>query len=90
MVLELIRELVPSLSRLAVLWNRLNPATKPIFEQTQAVARRLRLTLDPIREVGRLEEIDPALEAIGRQRPGALIVLPDRLLWRTENESSVS
>jgi putative ABC transport system substrate-binding protein len=78
--LELIQQLLPALSRLGVLWNPANPATKPIFEQTRAIAARLRVTLEPIVEVGRLEELDSGLETIGRQRPGALIVLPDRTL----------
>jgi putative ABC transport system substrate-binding protein len=78
--LELIYQLLPSLSRLGVLWNASNPATKPIFEQTQATAARLRVALEPIVEVGRVEELDPGLETIAKQRPGALLILPDRLL----------
>ena len=78
--LELIQQVVPGLSRLGVLWNPANPATKPIFEQTQAVASRLRVRLEPIVEVRRLEDLDSAFDMIARQRPSALVVLPDRLL----------
>jgi putative ABC transport system substrate-binding protein len=78
--LELIRQLVPSLSRLGVLWNSVNPATKPIFEQTRAVATRLRMSLEPVIAAAGLEELDSGLDKIVQQRPDALVVLPDRLL----------
>jgi putative ABC transport system substrate-binding protein len=78
--LELIQQLIPGISHLGVLWNPANPATKPIFEQTQVVAARLRVTLEPIVEVRRLEELESGFETIQRQRPDALVVLPDRLL----------
>jgi putative ABC transport system substrate-binding protein len=78
--LELIQQLVPSLSRLGVLWNAANPATKPIFEQTQAIAERLRVTLEPVVEVDRVERLESGLQTIALYRPGALLVLPDRLL----------
>jgi putative ABC transport system substrate-binding protein len=78
--LELIQQLVPSLSRLGVLWNAANPATKPIFEQTQAIAERLRVTLEPVVEVDRVEKLESGLQMIALHRPGALLVLPDRLL----------
>ncbi len=78
--LELIQQLIPGLSHLGVLWNPANPATKPIFEQTQVIAARLRVTLEPIVEVRRLEELDSALDAIGGHHPDAFVVLPDRLL----------
>ena len=78
--LELIQQLLPGLSRLGVLWNPGNSATKPIFEQTRAIAARLRVTLEPIVEASRLEELEPGLGTIGRLRPSAFIVLPDRLL----------
>jgi putative ABC transport system substrate-binding protein len=40
----------------------------------------LNVTLNPVLEVRRVEELDNALSAIASSRPGALVVLADRFL----------
>jgi putative ABC transport system substrate-binding protein len=77
--LELLKEIVPKLSRVAVLLNRANPVTTVHWKQVQAPAEALRLKLEPV-EVKGAEGIEAAFVAIARQRPGALLVIADRVL----------
>jgi putative ABC transport system substrate-binding protein len=70
--LELLREAVPRLSRAGVLWNPANPAVKPYYETIRLAASTLQVTLDPVVEVSRPEELDKAFSTITRVRPQAL------------------
>ena len=63
-----------------MLWNPGNPATKQVFEETQVIAERLRVTLEPVVEVRQVDEFESAFARIARARPQALDVLVDRLL----------
>jgi putative ABC transport system substrate-binding protein len=78
--LELLREVVPRLSRVAVLWNPANPVQSIILKQTQLAAPALRLRLEPIVGVSGVRELEGAFATISRVRPGALILLADRFL----------
>ncbi len=78
--LELLKEAVPRLSRVALLWNPANPALTVIFQQTQIAAQALRLTLQPVVEVRRVTDFENAFSTIAGARPQALVVLVDRLL----------
>jgi putative tryptophan/tyrosine transport system substrate-binding protein len=71
---ELLKELVPSATRVAVLWNPDKPANKIGLEQMTATAQALRLQLQilEVREAGELEE---AFAAMTRQRASALHVM---------------
>jgi putative tryptophan/tyrosine transport system substrate-binding protein len=70
--LQLLKEAVPRISRVAVLWNPENQGEKEQWEETQASAGRLGLTLDshPIRDP---KDVPSVLAAIARKRPGALV-----------------
>jgi putative ABC transport system substrate-binding protein len=78
--LELLKQAVPELSRVAVLWNPSNPAVVFYFETIKNAGRALRISLDPVTEVRRAEELDNAFSAIASARPQALAVLVDRSL----------
>ena len=78
--LELLREVVPRLSRVAVLWNPANPVQPIILKQTQLAAPGLRLRLEPIVGVSGVRELEGAFATISRARPDALILLADRFL----------
>jgi putative ABC transport system substrate-binding protein len=71
--LELLKEVVPSVSRVAVLWNPTNPANPVTLKETQAVAPALGVTLLSM-EVKGSDDIDRAFTAMRKERPGALIV----------------
>jgi len=76
--LELLREVVPKLSRVAVLWNPVSPFQVIAEKEVRAAAQVLRLDVMSL-GVRTLEELEDALAAIARERPGALLVLADRL-----------
>jgi len=78
--LELLREVVPRLSRVAVLWNPANPVNPIILKQTQLAAPALRLRLEPIVGVRGVQEMEGAFATISRVRPDALILIADRFL----------
>jgi putative ABC transport system substrate-binding protein len=78
--LELLKETIPRLSRVAVLWNPANPVVQLVIEQTRLAASKLRLTLQPVAEVRRAEDFEDAFAKITRARPQALVVVVDRVL----------
>ncbi len=78
-LLEVLREAVPKLSRIAVLWNAANPVKVIDFEETRRAAQALRLTVSSI-EVRALNGLDTAFTAIMRVHPDGLVILADQLL----------
>jgi putative tryptophan/tyrosine transport system substrate-binding protein len=72
--LELLKEVVPTASRIAVLWNPKAPAHKPIIKAVEAMGRELglRLVLFGINDA---TEVEKTFTAIARERAGAAIVL---------------
>ena len=76
--LELLREVIPDLSHIAVLWNAASPLQVVGERQTQAAAQVLRMKVLSL-GVRTQAEIEDALATIVRERPGALLVLADRL-----------
>ncbi|HEY3075289.1 MAG TPA: ABC transporter substrate-binding protein [Burkholderiales bacterium] len=77
--LEILRQVLPKLHDVALLWNPDVPERAIQLHDTQAAAKTLRLALHPF-EARRVAEIEPALEALSSKRPDALIVLGDALL----------
>ncbi len=76
--LELLREVIPNISHIAVLWNAVSPVQAIQEKAVQAAAQVLRMKVLSL-GVRTEKEIDAALAAIVRERPGALLVLADRL-----------
>jgi putative ABC transport system substrate-binding protein len=76
--LELLREVVPGLRRVAILANVGNPFSVIELGEGQAAARTLGLEFDAL-EIRRAEDIVPAFEAI-KGRAEALYVCPDGLV----------
>ena len=76
--LELLREVIPKLSHIAVLWNPTSPFQVVAEKELQAAAQMLRIKVLSL-GVRAAEELDNAFAAILRERPGALLVLADRL-----------
>jgi putative ABC transport system substrate-binding protein len=77
--LELLREVVPSVSYIAVLWNADSSLQVLAEKQVQAAAQVLRMRVLSL-GVKTEEEIKSALAVMARERPDALLVLADRLL----------
>lgn len=77
--LQLLRELVPGLSRLALLVNPGNVMAPPNIRETESTARALGISVY-IAEVRGPADLDRAFSGIASARPGALFVLPDSML----------
>ena len=76
--LELLSEVIPKLSYIAVLWNPASPFSVVAEKEVQAAAQVLRIKVQSL-GVRAAEELENAFAAIIRERPGALLVLADRL-----------
>jgi putative tryptophan/tyrosine transport system substrate-binding protein len=75
--LQFLKEAVPSLTRVAVLWSPDHPDGE--YRDTEAAARRLGIHLQSL-EVRRPEEFAGAFEAAMRARPEALMVVSSRFM----------
>jgi putative ABC transport system substrate-binding protein len=76
--LELLREVVPGLRRLAIMANVGNPASVLEMGEAQATARTLGLEVTTS-EIRRAKDIAPAFKAL-RERADALYLCPDPLM----------
>ena len=72
---ELLREIVPKLSRVAFLAHGGDSAHKLFLKETQEAAEGLRIQVRPV-VIGKAEEIDAAFSTMNRERAEALIVQP--------------
>src|SRR6267143_5344179 len=77
--IELLKEVVPSLSRVTVLINPSNPMTPPRLREIKETAQALKLSLD-LATASDAKELDEALRVMARARPAGLIVFEDPLL----------
>ena len=76
--LELLKEALPKVSRVAFLWNPTNPAQVVHFEDIQVGARALGVTLQSVK-VSSPNEFDSAFAALTRERPDALYMTADSM-----------
>jgi putative ABC transport system substrate-binding protein len=74
--LELLKEVVPKTSHVAVLLNPANPTNPLQLKETQSVAPALGLTL-LILEIKQAEEFEPAFTTMRKERVGGLLVFSD-------------
>ena len=77
--LEVLKEVVPAVSRVALLWNPDNPGSAPQVREAEVAARALGVQLHTLEARGP-QEIDRAFAAMTRERAGALVVLADAIL----------
>jgi len=78
--LELLKDVVPRVSRVAVLWNGANPVAALELRETEVAARALGVKLQPLKVRGP-NDLGRAFSAMTRERAGALIVLPDFMFF---------
>ncbi len=78
--LELLKEVVPLISRVGILWNAANPYSALVFKETMSAAQILGIPLQSI-ELRRPDELDAALSAVTQQRVDALITVEDPLTF---------
>jgi putative tryptophan/tyrosine transport system substrate-binding protein len=77
--MQLLKELVPKLSRVAVLWNPANPSGASQLREAKAAARTLNLQLQAL-EARRSSDLDRVVAAMTKERANGLIVLVDGML----------
>ena len=78
---EVLKECVPSLSRLAYLWNPRLPASGAAFEEVKQGADRLRLELIEL-AVQRAQQVERALATLpDRGRTGLLVQAPNPIFY---------
>jgi putative ABC transport system substrate-binding protein len=73
--LELIRDVLPSTRRVAVLANAVDPFSRPFSELIEDGGRTLGIAIQTIK-VRRVEELDAAFAAMDKERVDAVIVQP--------------
>ena len=78
--LQLLTEIVPGLARVTVLSNPLNASIAPTVEQTKAAAQALGIETHVV-EVQAPDKFESAFAAVTAAHAGALMVLPDPLLY---------
>ena len=78
--LELLKETVPALSHVALLWNPGYSDFKADWREIRAASRRLEVTLHPV-EFRRLEDLDAAFTIIKSEHVDALITFSDLLTY---------
>jgi putative ABC transport system substrate-binding protein len=71
---QLLKEAVPGLTRVAVLWNSTYKAMTLGFQQIEIAAPALGVTVQSVRVAGS-QDFDTAFAAIAQGRPGGLVVL---------------
>lgn len=74
--MELLKEAIPSVSHVAVLWNPTAPGTSQFVRDIQAAARVSKVKLDVL-GAGNAADLDRALAVIGASRVQAIIVVRD-------------
>ena len=74
--LQLLKEAIPNVSRVAFLWNPANASNAAAFQNAQVGARALGLTLQSV-EVSSPNQFESAFAAMTRERPDALVMTAD-------------
>ena len=78
--LDLLKRAVPSISRVAVLWNATSRNKRLDMEEAQSAARALGVTLQS-REVRSVDDFEGAFAATKRERSDALMTLADPVTY---------
>ena len=85
--LELLKETVPRLSRVAVLGNSTNPGNAGSLKEIELAARAFKVKLQYL-DVIDPKDIEAAFRAAGKERAGAVLVLASNLSIRIEHRLS--
>jgi putative tryptophan/tyrosine transport system substrate-binding protein len=87
--LELLKEVVPKLSRVAVLYDPANPPTShEVKELLPADARALKLTIEPW-EIRAVDDLEKGFAALNKQRPDGLYVITAGAVMRPNQKRIV-
>jgi len=84
-LLELLLEVVPKLSRVAVLVNSSNPFHAAVLKNVQAAAQKTGVTILAV-EARTVQEIENAFPTISKERAGAVILAQDTLFTQQRRQ----
>jgi putative ABC transport system substrate-binding protein len=87
--LEVIREAVPGITRVAALFNASNPGAPPQFKETQAAAERLGMQAVAL-EVHFPDGVEPAFAEASLMVAGAVIIISDSATINNRSQSVVA
>jgi putative tryptophan/tyrosine transport system substrate-binding protein len=76
--LDVLKDVVAKVARVAVLWNPANPGSAPQLRQAEAAAGALGVGLQPF-EARTPQQIDNAFAAMTKEKTGALLILVDAI-----------
>jgi putative ABC transport system substrate-binding protein len=76
--LDILHQIVPTLSRVAVFFNSLNPFHVLSIKNSQSAAQTMGIKLQR-HDIRETEDLDGAFAAIRNERPDALLILADRV-----------
>jgi putative ABC transport system substrate-binding protein len=83
--LQLLKEVIPRLSRIAILWNPTNPGSTEAMKDTEVVAPSLGIKIVPV-AMETPSDLNPALATIVRERAEALAVHPTAPMWEQRTQ----
>ncbi len=83
--LELLKQAVPGLSRVAVLWNTANAFGGALLRETEAAARVVGVRVRPV-GVQHLSDLEGAFSAMIRDGTNGLIVQPDMMFFENRSQ----
>ena len=78
--MELLKETIPKLSRVAIIWNPDSPAGAPQQKDTESDARALGLRFQSL-EVRKAEDFENVFQAAKKERAGAVLVTANPLIF---------
>ena len=74
--LEILKEAIPGMTRVAAAFNRLNPGTRSLFNETESTATRLGLKALPL-DIQFPDGVDAAFAEAVRLRASAVVIISD-------------
>src|SRR5687767_12075858 len=86
--MELLKEIVPKLSRVAIMWERNNPGSEESWKESQLPARQLGLQIHSV-EVNSADDFEGAFSKASKSGSGALAVTLSGL-FRSHQKQIVS
>ncbi len=77
---QLLKDVRPGLSHVAMIWNSANPAVMDFYQQSMAAAAALGLKLQPVVDIRHADDFKGAFSTIAGAQPQAMMVIADRFL----------
>jgi putative ABC transport system substrate-binding protein len=78
--LELLREALPRLMRVGVVWNTRNRVSREALASVRSVAEAMRLTVVPL-EIGETRDIEAVIAGATARRVDAVLTIADAFFW---------